>query len=130
MNKNAFCKVALAKGEINVYDFGNIKLHAYKTNDLIDDEVFILEKGGKAVILEAPCFHDNIAELTEYLADNALEPAGLLLAYHMAGASFLPGVPVYATKMRMSMATAAAARRWSGTLPVRLAASSTAPSSP
>ena len=44
MNKNAFHTVKLAKGEMNVYDFSGIRLHAYKTNDLIDDEVFIIEK--------------------------------------------------------------------------------------
>lgn len=48
MNKNAFETVKLAKGEVNVYDFGAVKLHAYKTNDPIDDEVFIIEKNGKA----------------------------------------------------------------------------------
>ena len=60
MNKNTFTAVKLAKGEVNVYDFGAVKLHAYKTNDLIDNEVFIVEKAGKAVILESPCFFDNI----------------------------------------------------------------------
>lgn len=97
MNKNNCKKIALGKGEMNVYDLGAVKLHAYKTNDFIDDEVFIVEKNGKAVIIEAPCFFDNIKELTTYLADNKLDTAGMLLAYHMAGATFLPGVPVYAT---------------------------------
>lgn len=97
MNKNDCKKVALSKGEMNVYDFGTVKLHAYKTNDFIDDEVFIVEKNGTAVIVEAPCFFDNIRELTAYLADNKLQTVGMLLAYHMAGSSFLPGVPVYAT---------------------------------
>lgn len=44
MNKNTFNQVKLTKGEVGVYDFGAVKLHAYKTNDLIDDEVFIVEK--------------------------------------------------------------------------------------
>lgn len=98
MNKNTFTRISLKKGEMNVYDFGAVRLHAYKTNDPIDNEVFIAEKDGQAVIIEAPCFFDNIRELTDYLADNRLTPVALLLAYHMAGASFLPGVPVYATK--------------------------------
>ena len=69
MNKNTFTAVKLGKGEMNVYDFGGIKLHAYKTNDFIDDEVFVVEKNGKAVIIESPCFFDNNKELTEYLKD-------------------------------------------------------------
>lgn len=96
MNKNTFKAVKLAKGEMNVYDFGDVKLHAYKTNDFIDDEVFIVEKNGKAVIIESPCFFDNIKELAEYLKD--LEVEGMLIAYHGAGATFLPDVPRYATK--------------------------------
>ena len=57
MNKNTFTTVKLAKGEINVYDFNEIKLHAYKTNDFINDEVFVVEKDKKAVIIESPCFY-------------------------------------------------------------------------
>lgn len=96
MNKNTFTTVKLAKGEMNVYDFNHTKLHAYKTNDFIDDEVFIIEKDGKAVIIESPCFFDNIEELTEYLND--IEVEGILVAYHGAGATFLPDVPKYATQ--------------------------------
>lgn len=96
MNKNAFTTVNLEKGEMNIYDFGGVKLHAYKTNDFIDDEVFIVEKNGKAVIIESPCFFDNNKELSEYLKDVEIE--GMFVAYHGAGASFLPDVPKYATQ--------------------------------
>ena len=98
MNKNTFTNTVLAKGEMQVYDFGKVKLHAYKTNDPIENEVFLVEKDGNVVILESPCFFDNIQELTDYLTYHNLKPAGILLAYHMAGASFLPGVPVYSTQ--------------------------------
>lgn len=96
MNKNAFTAIQLAKGEINIYDFGEIRLHAYKTNDFMDDEVFIVEKNGKAVIIESPCFFDNSQALAEYLKD--MEVAGMLIAYHGAGAAFLPEAPKYATQ--------------------------------
>ena len=96
MNKNTFTTVKLAKGKMNIYDFGSVKLHAYKTNDFIDDEVFIVEKNGKTVIIESPCFFDNNRELTEYLKDIQVE--GMLIAYHGAGATFLPDVPKYATQ--------------------------------
>ena len=96
MHKNAFHTVKLAKGEMNVYDFGGIRLHAYKTNDCIDDEVFIIEKNGEAVLIESPCFFDNNEELTEYLKD--MPVAGMLIAYHGAGGTFLPGVAKYATQ--------------------------------
>ena len=98
MNKNTYETVKLTKGEMHVYDFGAVRLHAYQTHDPIDDEVFLVEKAGQVVVLESPCFHDNIAELTAYLRDRELEPAGMLAAYHGAGAAFLPGVPKYATQ--------------------------------
>lgn len=96
MNKNTFTTVKLGKGEMNIYDFGGVKLHAYKTNDFIDDEVFIVEKNGKAVIIESPCFFDNNRELEQYLND--VEAEGILVAYHGAGATFLPDIPKYATR--------------------------------
>ncbi len=96
MNKNTFTTVKLAKGEMNIYDFDGIKLHAYKTNDFMDDEVFIIEKNGKAVIIESPCFFDNNKELAEYLNDTKVD--GMFIAYHGAGAGFLPDVPKYATQ--------------------------------
>jgi len=96
MDKNTFTTTKLAKGEINTYDFGKIKLHAYKTNDFIDDEVFIVEKDGKAVIVESPCFFDNSKELEEYLKD--MDVCGMLVAYHGAGGTFFPDVPKYATE--------------------------------
>lgn len=96
MNKNTFKTVKLAKGEMNIYDFGGIKLHAYKTNDFIDDEVFIVEKNGKAVVIESPCFFDNSKELDDYLKDVKVE--GMLVAYHGAGATFLPDTLKYATQ--------------------------------
>ena len=96
MNKYTFTTVKLLKGEMHVYDFGAVKLHAYKTNDFIDNEVFILEKNGRAVIIESPCFFDNIKELEQYLKNIQVE--GMLIAYHGAGAAFMPEVPKYATQ--------------------------------
>lgn len=95
MNKNEFATIRLTHGEINLYDFGAVRLHAYKTNDPLSDEVFIVEKNGRAVVIESPCFRDNIAELNDYLTDMPVD--GVLVAYHGAGATFLPGAPRYAT---------------------------------
>lgn len=96
MDKNTFKTVKLAKGEMNIYDLGGVRLHAYKTNDPISDETFIAEKDGKAVIIEPPCFKDNCLELEEYL--KGYDVAGIFVAYHGAGAGLLPGVPRYATE--------------------------------
>lgn len=98
MKKTNCTAVNLGKGIMNVYDFGKIRLHAYKTNDFIDDEVFILERDGKGVAIELPCFYDNIAELTGYLKNNKIELVAKLVSYHGAGASFMPEVPSYGTQ--------------------------------
>ncbi|MCI8554725.1 MAG: hypothetical protein HFJ80_07270 [Clostridiales bacterium] len=95
MNKRLFTTVRLDQGEMHIYDFGEVKLHAWQTGDPLNDEVFLMEKAGQMVILEPPCFTDSIAALTRYLEGKPV--AGILVAYHGAGASLLPGVPRYST---------------------------------
>lgn len=96
MDKNTFKTVKLAKGEIHIYDLNAVRLHAYKTNDPINDEVFIVEKDGKTVVIEPPCFFDNCTELAGYLSPFKTE--GVLVAYHGAGGSFLPDAPKFSTE--------------------------------
>lgn len=96
MNKNNFATVKLDKGEMHVYDFGGIKLHAYRTDDFINDEVFIVEKNGQSVVIESPCFFDNNAALEKYVA--GMNVVGMLIAYHDAGGSFLSDAKKYATE--------------------------------
>jgi hypothetical protein len=98
MKQQKYRTIGLPKGEIRVYDLGAAKLHAYQTNDPMNDEVFILEKNGRAIVIETPCFTENIAELTGYIYTMKAQVEALLLSYHLAAASFLPDVPVYATK--------------------------------
>ena len=98
MNKINFKNVKLAKGEMNIYDFGAVKLHAYKTNDLIDDEVFVLEKGGRLVVIESPCFFDNITELEQYINGLGAVVDGVMISYHAAGSTFLKSAQKFATK--------------------------------
>lgn len=98
MDKNAFEKITLTKGEMHVYDFGAVTLHAYKTNDFLSDEVFFFEKGGNAVMLESPAFFDNYKELEDYFAGRKVAVRAALIAYHMAGGTFLPGAEKYATQ--------------------------------
>lgn len=95
MNKRDFTTIQLSQGEMHVYDFGGVKLHAYQTGDPLADEVFLLEKAGQFVALESPCFVDSVAALNQYLEGKKV--AGVLVAYHGAGASFLPSAPKYAT---------------------------------
>lgn len=95
MNKRDFTTIKLDQGEMHIYDFGGVKLHAYQTGDPLADEVFLLEKAGQFVVLESPCFTGSIAALNRYLEGKQV--AGVLVAYHGAGATFQPQVPKYAT---------------------------------
>ena len=97
MNKTAERTVMLNKGRVDVYTKNGVTLYAYQTRDLIDDEVFVLAKDGRGVVIELPCFYDNIQELTDFLAKEKIRVEGKLVAYHAAGASFLPEVPAYGT---------------------------------
>ena len=99
MEKTQFISVQLSKGLMEIYDFGSVKLHAFKTNDLISDECFLVEKDGRCFIIESPCFFDNIKELEKYISDTGLKYEGAVIAYHGAGASFMKGSKVYSTKI-------------------------------
>ena len=67
MNKIAERTVMLDKGHVDVYTENGVTLYAYQTCDLIDNEVFVLAKDGRGVVIELPCFYDNIHELTDFL---------------------------------------------------------------
>lgn len=57
--------VQLSQGTMWIYDFGTITMHAYETKDDFGTFVFILEKEGKAVLLESPPEKDNYEELID-----------------------------------------------------------------
>lgn len=90
-------KIELEKGEVLVYDFGNIKVHNYNTKDYISDQVILLEKSGKLAVIESPTFYDNNKELEEYIESLNVSVEGVLLSYHMSGATFLDGKRKLAT---------------------------------
>ena len=97
MNKIAERTVMLDKGRVDVYTENGVTLYAYQTRDLIDNEVFVLAKNGRGVVIELPCFYDNIHELTDFLKQEGITAEAKFVAYHAAGASFLPEVPAYGT---------------------------------
>ena len=53
-------RIDLKKGFMEIYDFGEIKLHAYQTNDLMSDESYILENKDNVLLVEFPAFYDNL----------------------------------------------------------------------
>lgn len=90
-------KIDLEKGKVLVYDFGKIKVHNYNTEDAIADQVILLEKNKKLVVIESPTFYDNNRELEEYINRLNVELDGVLLAYHMGEGTFLKDAKKFAT---------------------------------
>ena len=91
-------KISLDKGYVLVYDFGDVKVHNYNTADYIDDQVILLEKNKKIVVIESPAFYDNNKELEKYIESLGVKLDGVLLSYHMGGGTFLKHFKKYATK--------------------------------
>lgn len=87
----------LGIGEMWVYDLGNITLHAYRTNDPIDNESFLIETADAIVGIESPAFYDNLDEYIGYIAALGKPMNTLLLPYHPAGADVYADVSVVGT---------------------------------
>lgn len=90
--------IHLEKGDILIYDFKSIKVHNYNTKDALNDQVILLEKNKKLLIIESPTFYENNEELEQYIKSLNVSIEGVLLAYHMGGGNFLPQAKKYATK--------------------------------
>ena len=92
-------KIDLKKEFIEVYDFGNIKLHAYQTNDFMYDECFILENNENVLLLGFPAFHSNLKEFEEYVKGLNKKIVGKVFSDHPnGGASILNDVKNYASQ--------------------------------
>lgn len=72
-------RIDLDKGYVLVYDFENVKVHNYNTADYIDDQVILLEKNNKVVVIESPVFYDNNKELENYIKSLGVELEGVLI---------------------------------------------------
>lgn len=101
-------EVKLGIGKVIVYDFGDVKLHAYLTNDALYDVSYLVEKGDSVVLIEAGAFKANNQEWKKYIASLGKTVAGQLMAYHPNGAHEDGDAPIYATEN--------AVESWSGSI--------------
>jgi len=81
--------VQLQKGTVWIYNYGDIKLHAYETKDTFGSFVYLLEKNGQAVLLESPPIKDNYAEWIDYITGLGDKNIDLIVSYHPVGATFI-----------------------------------------
>lgn len=91
-------KVSLKKGFMEIYDFGSIKLHAYQTNDLMNDECYLLENDKNVLIVEFPAFYDNLEEFESYVKNLNKNIVGKVFSDHPNGGTILKDVKGYASE--------------------------------
>ena len=89
-------------GAVTTYDYGTIKLHAYRTNDALQDECYLVEGKDGVVILESTAFKNNINEWNDYIKSLNKPIAGKLLSYHPNGWNTYADAPVYATESALA----------------------------
>ena len=92
-----FKKINLKKGFIQVYDFGEIKLHSYQTNDLMYDESYILENKYNLLLIEFPAFYDNLEEFKKYIKGLNKNVIGKVFSDHPNGGTCFKDVKGYAS---------------------------------
>lgn len=90
-------KVNLKKGFVEIYNFGEIKLHSYQTNDLMYDESYILENNDKVLLVEFPAFYENLGEFEEYVKGLNKNIIGKVFSDHPNGGTIFKDVKGYAS---------------------------------
>lgn len=91
-------EIALDLGSVAVYDFGDVRLHAYRANDALGDESYLIESAEGLVMLETGAFIANLTEWKDYIDSLNIPLAGALLAYHPNGYELFGDATVYATE--------------------------------
>lgn len=91
-------KITEKNGNFIIYDYGKIKLHAYTTNDFLNDEVYIIENNNLLIGIEMPSFTKNLEEWKEYITSLKKPMKDIFVADHPTGASYIKGLNIYGTK--------------------------------
>ena len=91
-------RIDLKKGFVEVYNFGDIKLHSYQTNDFMYDESYILENKDNVLLVEFPAFYDNLEEFEEYVRGLNKNIVGKVFSDHPNGGTILKDVKGYASE--------------------------------
>lgn len=90
--------VQLDNGSVTVYDYGDVKLHAYNFGDALGDECYLIESKDGVVMLETGAFTANLVSWKAYIDTLGKPIAGALLAYHPNGIENFGDVTIYTTE--------------------------------
>lgn len=91
-------RIDLKKSFVQVYDFGEIKLHAYQTNDVMADECFILENDSEVLLLEFPSFYEDMEEFKNYILGLNKKVIAKVFSNHPSGGNEFKDVKSYASR--------------------------------
>ena len=72
----------LGNGKVYIYDFGSIKLHAYATNDALNDTAYLIETDKEFIGLETPAFYKDLEAYSSYIKQLGKPLKHIFLAYH------------------------------------------------
>ena len=109
-------QIKLGKGCVYLYDFGKIKMHAFMSNDPLNDVSFMLEKDGLGLVLEPQCFSKSVREFEKYIKKCDVGILGLVVGYHYSGGKFLPNVKRYGSRSAKFVGTTHGSRTIMGWL--------------
>lgn len=91
-------EVSLESGVVTVYDYGELKLHAYATGDALGDEAFIVEGKDALVGIELPSFTPGLDAWSGYVDSLGKPMNDIFLDAHATGASYVEGMNIYGTQ--------------------------------
>lgn len=90
--------ITLKSGSVNVYDYGDVKLHAYFTNDPLADVAYIVEGKEALAGIELPAFTAGLDTWKDYVKSLGKPMNDIFIVCHPAGASYIKGMNVYGTE--------------------------------
>ncbi|MBR1486079.1 MAG: MBL fold metallo-hydrolase, partial [Synergistaceae bacterium] len=88
----------ISVGNMNVFNFGDIKLHAYSTDDNMNDHCYLVETPEGLVLIESTAYKENVQALSEYIKSLDKPLVAALLSYHPNGYKSYGDVKIYATE--------------------------------
>lgn len=89
---------SISVGNMNVYNFDGVKLHAYSTNDNMNDHCYIVETNEGLVLIESTAYKENVNALSDYIKSLDKPLIAALLSYHPNGYKSYGDVKIYATE--------------------------------
>lgn len=89
--------LTLTNGSVDVYNYGDVKLHAYFTGDALADVAYIVESKDALVGIELPAFTAGLETWQAYVKSLGKPMDSIFIVCHPAGASYIKGLKVYGT---------------------------------